>query len=118
MLEAIPAKTLAFHLTPDSLRSLLLEGMKLEKRGDGLRLTAEMAGGGLDIQVETDPIPALSYTSETSAERNTDSSTHLDVEKQPAAAGILDALKPLIAGGIAILLLVIIILIIRKWQKQ
>lgn len=85
---------------------------------EGATLQIGKKGDSLTIQAETPGLPALTYTSETSAERITDSFTHLDVEKEPAAVGILDALRPVITGIIAILVLVIIILIIRKWQKQ
>ena len=85
---------------------------------EGATLQIGKKGDSLTIQAETPGLPALTYTSETSAERITDSSTNLDVEKEPAAVGILDALRPVITRIIAILVLVIIILIIRKWQKQ
>ena len=93
--------------------------MTLEKRGDGMKLTAEMADGGLDVRVETDPIPALSYTSETGAERITDSSTHLDVEQEPAAVGILNELKSVLVWITVIILLVTLFIIgINLWQRK
>lgn len=105
-LAAIPAKTLAFRIPPDSLRSLL-EGEKLTKEADGLRLTAEVTGGSLNLRAETAGIPALTYTADESIDRIRDSSAGLTEQKEPAAATLLSRFKPVLNGVVMILILII-----------
>lgn len=116
-LAAIPAKTLAFRIPPDSLRSLL-EGEKLTKEVDGLRLTAAWKDGLLNLRAETAGVPALTYTEEENIDRIRDSSAGLTEQKEPAAATLLSRFKPVLNGVVMILILIIIFLIILKWQKQ
>ena len=117
-LAAIPAKTLAFQIPPDSLHSLL-EGEKLTKEADGLRLTAEVTGGLLNLRAETAGIPALTYTADESIDHIRDSSTGLTEQKEPATVELLDKLKPVLAWSTIILFLVFILIIsIRIWQRK
>lgn len=86
---------------------------------EGATLQIGKKGDSLTIQAETPGLPALTYTSETSAERITDSSTHLDVEKEPAAVGILDELKSVLVWITVIILLVTLFIIgIKLWQRK
>lgn len=90
----------------------------MSREGDGLRLTAAITDGGLDLRAESDPLPELTYTAETSAERVRESEEDIRESCEPAAAGILGSLKPVLSGAITILILVIIILIILRWQRR
>lgn len=90
----------------------------MSKEGDGLRLTAAVTDGGLDLRAEGAPLPELTYTAETSAERVRETAEDTRESCEPATAGILESLKPVLSGAITILILVIIILIILKWQRQ
>lgn len=117
-LAAIPAKTLAFQIPPDSLHSLL-EGEKLTKEADGLRLTAEMDKGTLHIRAEAEAIPSVTYTADESIDHIRDSSTGLTEQKEPATVELLDKLKPVLAWSTIILFLVFILIIsIRIWQRK
>lgn len=90
----------------------------MSREGDGLRLTAAITDGGLDLRAESDPQPELTYTAETSAERVRESEEDTRESREPAAAGILESLKPVLSGAITILILTIIILIILRWQRR
>lgn len=89
----------------------------MSREGDGLRLTAAITDGGLDLRAESDPLPELTYTAETSAERVRESEEDTRESREPAA-GILESLKPVLSGAITILILTIIILIILRWQRR
>ena len=114
-LAAIPARTLAFQIPPDSL----LDGRRLVKEADGLRLTAELDKGTLNLSVETDAIPGVTYTADETIDRVRESSARQMEEKAPAAVEILEKLKPVLAWGAVIILLVFILIIsIKLWQRK
>lgn len=114
-LAAIPARTLAFQIPPDSL----LEGRRLVKEADGLRLTAELDKGTLNLSAETDAIPGVTYTADETIDRVRESSAQLEEVKEPAAMGILEKLKPVLAWSAVIILLVFILIIsIKLWQRK
>lgn len=89
------------------------------KAADGLRLTAAVEDGNLELRAEADPLPALTYTEDESLDRIRDVAQQATAEKEPAAVGFLESFKPVLYGGaIVLILLLITILILRKWQKQ
>ncbi len=90
----------------------------MSREGDGLRLTAAVTDGGLNLRAEGAPLPGLTYTAETSAERVREESGETQEERLPATVGILESLKSYLSGTITILILMIIFLIILKWQRQ
>lgn len=114
-LAAIPARTLAFRIPPDSL----LEGRRLTKEADGLRLTAAWEDGTLNLSAEADAVPGMTYTADETIDRIRESSARQMEEKAPAAVEILEKLKPVLAWGAVIILLVFILIIsIKLWQRK
>lgn len=90
----------------------------MERTESGLTVSVGRKGDSLDFQASTEPLPALTYTEEENIDRIRDSSAGLTEQKEPAAATLLSRFKPVLNGVVMILILVIIFLIILKWQKQ
>ena len=89
------------------------------KEADGLRLTAELDKGTLNLLAETDAIPCVTYTADETIDRVRESSAQLEEVKEPAAMGILEKLKPVLAWSAVIILLVFILIIsIKLWQRK
>ena len=89
------------------------------KEADGLRLTAELDKGTLNLSVETDAIPGVTYTDDETIDRVRERSARQMEEKAPAAVEILEKLKPVLAWGAVIILLVFILIIsIKLWQRK
>ena len=74
------------------------------KEADGLRLTAELDKGTLNLSVETDAIPGVTYTADETIDRVRESSARQMEENAPAAVEILEKLKPVLAWGAVIIL--------------
>lgn len=89
------------------------------KEADGLRLTAELDKGTLNLSAETDAVPGVTYTADETIDRIRESSTGLTEQKEPATVELLDKLKPVLAWSTIILFLVFILIIsIRIWQRK
>ena len=115
-LGAIPARTLAFQIPADTLRSL--ENTRFEREKDGLKLSVGMTGGMLDIQAQTDPLPEMTYTEESNMERDRDYFAQLDKAKEPTVTGILENISPILKWVSVVLAIIIVIKCMNIWQKK
>lgn len=111
-LEAIQPRSLEWTLTPPDLHNLV-NGERLSVRGNGLGLSARMSDGNLQIEAETDSLPRMRYTEEISATKVSEAIDRSLTGKEAATGPF----KRCLNGIIIALTLVLIILIILKWQK-
>lgn len=73
-----------------------------------------MEDGSLNITAETDPRPEITYTEETSATKVSGETENTQIEKEAAT----EPFKRCLTGIAVVLALVLIILIVLKWQKK
>lgn len=77
-------------------------------------MSVGMKGENLHVEAETEAVPEITYTAELSATKTSESSSNSQTEKEAATGPF----KRCLSGIAVVLALVLIILIVLKWQKQ
>jgi len=112
-LGATPARILHLRIPTDSLRALA-NGMEVSGEKEGLKVLVGVTGEDFEVRAETVSSPELTYTEEISVSKVEQESKYTEIEKEAA----IEPFKRCLNGIAALLTLVLIILIILKWQKR
>lgn len=88
--------------------------MEVSGEKDGLKVLVGVTGEDFEVRAETVSSPELTYAEEISASKVEQESKYTEIEKEAA----IEPFKRCLNGIAALLTLVLIILIILKWQKR